>query len=138
MDWAQLVATKPLRPEVPTVRSTGEQWQAFYRDRVTLAIERGCRSHAAAEEEAFEECVRFWLHSKGLQPGDPDRCAFCLRSIGRIGEDSVPVLNGGDGHLWLHHACLGPFSGGLTKEAKEALSSMGLGPCAPDPASDGY
>lgn len=128
MDWARLVAPKPRRSEVPTVGSSGEHWRAFYRDRVTMVIDRGCRSHAAAEERAFDECVRFWLHSKGLQPSDPDQCAFCLRPIGRIGEDSVPVLSGGGGHLWLHHTCLSPFSDGLTKEAKEALALMGLGP----------
>ncbi len=86
------------------------------------------RRNAKAERRAFEAAVSNWMNSNAPVNPDPNRCAACGKSLGRIGQDSVPVLSGNGAHVWLHHGCHGDWMAQRRAEAVQALAGLGLTP----------
>ena len=80
------------------------------------------------ERCAFEAAVINWMNSNAPVKSDPNGCAACGKSLGRIGQDSVPVLSGNGVHVWLHHGCHGDWMAQRRAEAVQALAGLGLTP----------
>ena len=86
------------------------------------------RRNAKAERRAFEAAVIIWMNSNAPVNPDANRCAACGKSLGWIGQDSVPVLSGNGVHVWLHHGCHGDWMARRRAEAVQALAGLGLTP----------
>ena len=80
------------------------------------------------ERRAFEAAVIIWMNSNAPVNPDANRCAACGKFLGRIGQDSVPVLSGNGAHVWLHHGCHGDWMAQRRAEAIQALAGLGLTP----------
>ena len=111
-------ATEPLGKQKPVPQT----FAAF----ATFA-KRG-RRISKAERRAFEAAVINWMNSNAPVNPDPNRCAACGKSLGRIGQNSVPVLSGNGAHIWLHHGCHGDWMAQRRAEAVQALAGLGLTP----------
>jgi hypothetical protein len=86
------------------------------------------RRNAKAERCAFEAAVINWMNSNAPVNPDLNKCVSCGKSLGRIGQDSVPVLSGNGAHVWLHHGCHGDWMAQRRAEAVQALAGLGLTP----------
>ena len=105
-------------------------WRMFYEERAAIAEHDGGLDQAEAECRAFKAAVVHWMNCNPLTDPGPDRCGGCGEPVGHIGQDSVPVLNGKDEHVWVHHGCHHRLMARRYAEAIKALAAMGLTPPA--------
>lgn len=96
-------------------------WHDYFNERAAVAEYDGQQPRDVAERMAYEACVVRWMDLHPVVQADASVCPHCHRPNGEVGRSSVPVLNG-NGHLWLHHACLQPM---LTERRKQAIQQLG-------------
>ena len=101
-----------------------EDWRTYYDERAAIAEHDGGLDRAAAERRAFTCVVVQWLNAHPEPMGDPDICAHCRHPV--TDTDMLPVLNGPDGHIWLHPRCHQPFIDQRRAKAITKLEAMGL------------
>lgn len=104
----------------------GKQKQALQAFATFATIAKRGRQNAKAERRAYEAAVINWMNSNAPVNPDPNKCAACGKSLGRIGQDSVPVLSGDGAHVWLHHGCHGDWMAKRRAEAVQVLAGFGL------------
>ena len=105
---------------------TGEDFRDFYEERAGVLEYDGKLSRPEAERQAFEGTLIQWINVTAPPNLDDDHCAQCGAPVGRIGNDAVPVLAGGGGHVWLHHGCHTAWMARRKREAAETLRAMGI------------
>ena len=103
-----------------------EDWQAFFDERAGMFEHDGELDRPEAERQALEATIIHWMNLNPPPNLDDDHCAQCGKPVGRIGNDSVPFLAGGDGHVWLHHGCHAAWMASRRREATEAINAMGI------------
>ena len=82
----------------------------------------------AAEIEAADfVLVRFQNQTHNEQP-DTNVCAHCGQHFTDRDKDNptLSVLNGGGGHIWIHHSCHRGWMAAGETEAKSALQGYGI------------
>jgi hypothetical protein len=120
-------ATSPVTPKSERVAEWDtEDWHAFYDERASIGEYDGELDRPAAERQAFEATIIHWMNLNPLSSLDDDQCAQCGSPVGRVGNDAVPFLVGGGGHVWLHHGCHAAWMACRRREATEAISAMGI------------
>ena len=85
-----------------------------------------------AERLALDWCITTWLAANppcGLSKG---LCSACGEPIGRVGEDSIPLLAGRESHAWVHHTCVDEWRRQRRRLAVAALAKMGVFCKAPE------
>ena len=107
-----------------------KQKQAFPTFAAFAAFAKRGQRNPETERRAYEAAVINWMNRSAPINLDPNKCAACRRSLGQIGQDSVPFLSGNGAHVWLHHGCHGDWMAQRRVEAVEALTAMGLPPPA--------
>lgn len=105
-----------------------DDWRQFYEERAAVLEYDGELDRAEAERQAFEATIIHWMNLTPPQNLDNDHCAQCGNPVGRIGNDAVPFLTGGGGHVWLHHGCHPAWMARRRREATDALNAMGIAP----------
>jgi hypothetical protein len=100
-----------------------EDWQTYFDERAAIAEFDGGLSRAEAEALAFECCIGHWLTIVPPAIADDGNCPGCNQPLG---EQAVPVLRAGGGHVWLHHGCIEKFTVRRRMEARRALTEMGI------------
>jgi hypothetical protein len=128
--WTQLQYHRPLSVTGFALLHTGrdgwsgEDWRAFFDERVAIAeFDRGV-PRQQAEARAFTCCVAEWLNRNRMR-SSPDSCLRCDEA--EQGHD--PLLPFGielTGHAWLHSRCWPAWYAARQAEAIAALSSMGI------------
>jgi hypothetical protein len=103
---------------------SGENWRAYFDERVGIAEFDCGLPRDQAEARAFACCVVEWL-SRNPVRSLPGRCFGC--GEGEHGQD--PLLPFGvepTGHAWLHSHCWEAWRASRTAEAIAALSVLGI------------
>ena len=107
---------------------TADDWLAYFDVRAD-DFERDCKLDLAeAELRAFKITVVHWMNRNPVSDPGRDICAACGNRLGRPGEDGVPVLNGKQRCVWLHHGCHRQFEAQRRGEAVAALAAIGINP----------
>ena len=106
----------------------GKQKQTLQAFATFAAFAKRGRQYAETARRAYEAAIINWMNSNAPVNLDPDKCAACGKSLGRIGQDSVPVLSGNGAHVWLHHGCHGEWIARRRAEAVLVLSGLGSPP----------
>jgi hypothetical protein len=101
-------------------------WWALYQERIAIAEHDGGLSAEQAMHQAFEDCMAFWLHRNPPLATEPEHCAHCHQSLGRVGAHGIPVLAGENGHVWLHDTCWNDWMVCRRTEAGAALAAFGV------------
>ena len=122
--WQTGLHGKPSRP----AKWDKNDFQVFYGERAAVLEYDGELDRPEAERQAFEATIIHWMNLSPPQNLDDDHCAQCESPVGRIGNDAVPFLTGGGGHVWLHHGCHANWMARRRHEATEALNAMGIVP----------
>ena len=104
----------------------GNDFRVFYEERAAILEFDGEQDRPEAERQAFEATIIQWMNLSPSPNFDNDHCAQCENPVGRIGDDSVPFLTGGEGHVWLHHGCHPAWMARRRREATEAINAMGI------------
>lgn len=115
------IDTKCTNGRRETKRWNKSDWHDYFNERAAVAEYDGQQPRDVAERMAYEACVVRWMDLHPVEQADAAVCPHCQRPNGEVGRSSVPVLNG-NGHLWLHHACLQPM---LTERRKQAIQQLG-------------
>lgn len=100
-----------------------EDWRTYYGERAGIAEFDWGLSRAEAEARAFECCVSHWQNTVPPILADGNGCPVCNRPAG---EQAVPVLGPGGGHMWLHSGCVERFNVLRRVEARRELEKMGI------------
>jgi hypothetical protein len=103
-----------------------EDWQAFFDERAGIAEFDGGQTREAAEARALECCVVEWLN-RHPQQSDPGHCAWC-RTPEHDGHTVDPFGVEEYGYTWLHHECWGDWRDHRREQARQELTSLGIGP----------
>ena len=103
---------------------TAEDWQAFYDERAGLAEFDNGTSRTQAERVAYDRCIVEWLHRNPVRstPGMCDRCG----GRERHGTPILPFGVAPAGHTWLHGECWRPWYDERRRQARAALSLLGI------------
>ena len=110
----------------PRDRWTGEDWRAYFNERVGIAEFGGGLPSPAAEVRAYECCVVKWLNHNPAPSSSADQCGECGEPI--TGTDALPFLNGPDGHAWIHPDCHGSWMERRRAIAQRHLAELGIAP----------
>ncbi len=103
---------------------TGEDWQAFFKERAGIAEFDGGLSRVDAEAQAFECCIVEWSNRYPCQ-SEPGRCVAC-GTPDRGGHTVVPFGTASHGHAWLHPECWEEWHRERRKRATDGLGAKGL------------
>ena len=103
-------------------------WKDYFTERAATLEFSGELNRPEAEAKAFEATIIRWMNATPPKNLDDDHCAQCGKPLGRIGEDSVPVLTGGGGHAWIHHDCHTAWMARRRKDAIKALTLFCINP----------
>lgn len=71
-------------------------------------------------------CIITWLNANPPSGLSDKYCAACGEPVGRVGEDSVPLLAGKETHAWVHHTCVDRWWLKRRGMAVAALAKMGI------------
>jgi hypothetical protein len=117
----------PPKPFGATLNNEQKDWKERFDERAGILEYDGELSRQEAELQAFEATIIHWMNLTPPQNLDDDHCAQCGDPVGRVGNDAVPCLTGGSGHVWLHHGCHSAWMTRRRQQATEALNAMGIG-----------
>ena len=109
-----------------SVEWTPQDWRDHFEERAAIIVHDGELPRPEAERQALEATIIHWMNLSPPPILDDDHCAQCGKPVGRIDNDSVPFLAGGDGHVWLHHGCHAAWMASRRREATEAINAMGI------------
>jgi hypothetical protein len=102
----------------------GEDWRAFFDERVGIAEFYGGLPRDQAEARALACCVAEWLNRNPVC-SPPGRCLGC--GDAELGHDPLlPFGTEPTGHAWLHSRCWSAWHAARQADAVAALSSMGI------------
>lgn len=103
---------------------SGEDWLAYFDERVDIAEFDGGLPRGEAEARAFDCCVVEWLNrNPGRSP--PGHCLGC--GGGDQARDALlPFGTEPTGHAWLHSCCWPAWHASRKAEAVVALSTFGI------------
>jgi hypothetical protein len=105
---------------------SGEDWLAFFDERVGIAEFDGGLPRAQAEMRAFDCCVVEWLNRNPAR-SPPGRCLGCGGSE-HTHDKLLPFGTEQTGHAWLHSRCWPAWHASRKAEAVAALSlTLGAG-----------
>lgn len=107
-----------------------EDWRELYDERAAILEYDALLPRAVAEQQAFEATVIRWMNTIPAENLGGGCCSKCQKPVGKIGQDAVPVLAGGGGHIWLHHGCHTEWMKMRRREAVDALKAVGITPNA--------
>ena len=113
----------------PSAEWDQNDFQTFYDERAAILEYDGELDRDEAERLAFEATIIHWMNLTPPPNLDESRCAQCGNPVGRIGNDAVPFLSGGGGHVWLHHGCHSAWMARRRQDATKALSIIGITSC---------
>ncbi|MBT7981585.1 MAG: hypothetical protein HN584_03385, partial [Akkermansiaceae bacterium] len=117
----------PTPPFGASQSGDSDDWQEWFDERAGILEYEGELTRQEAERQAFEATIIHWMNLTPPQNLDDDHCAQCGDPVGRVGNDAVPCLTGGSGHVWLHHGCHSAWMARRRQQATEALNAMGIG-----------
>jgi hypothetical protein len=104
-----------------------QDFQDFYEERAAVLEYDGELDRLEAERQAFDAVITLWMNLSPPPLLDDDHCAQCGNPVDGSGQDGVPFLSGGGGHVWLHHGCHTAWMVRRRRQATEALNTMGIG-----------
>ncbi len=105
---------------------SAEDWQVFFDERAAIMEYDGEISREEAERQALDWCITTWLAANPPCGLDKGLCSACGEPIGRVGEDSIPLLAGKESHAWVHHTCVDEWRLQRRNLAVAALAKMGV------------
>lgn len=103
---------------------SGEDWLAFFDERVAIAQFDGGLSREQAEVRAFDCCVVEWLNRNPAR-SPSGRCLGCGGSE-HAHDKLLPFGSEPTGHAWLHSRCWPAWHAARKAEAIAALAAMGI------------
>ena len=115
------VATKS---KPPPEAFNAEDWRTYFDERAAIAEHDGGLDRTTAERQAFMCAVAQWMNTHPEPEGDLNVCHHCRHRLADT--DMLAVLNGPDGHVWLHPRCHQPFIEQRRAKAIVELKAMGL------------
>ncbi len=111
---------------------TADDWRDFYQERAAIMEYDGEISREEAERLALDWCIMTWMAANPPCGLSKELCSACGESIGRVGEDSIPLLAGRESHAWVHHTCVDEWRRQRRRLAVSALAKMGVFCKAPE------
>ena len=102
-----------------------EHWRERFEERAAIIEHDGGVPRHEAEARVREHILIEWMNENPPTGINKDHCASCGDLIGRVGNDAVPFLTGGGGHVWLHHGCHAAWMKRRRIEAVRALAKYG-------------
>ena len=105
-----------------------DDWRVYFDERAAIFEHDGKLSRSQAELLAHQDTLVHWVNKHPISSLGADICAACRSRLGRPGEDGVPVLNGKQRCVWLHHGCHRQFEAQRRGEAAAALAAIGVRP----------
>ncbi len=111
---------------------TADDWRDFYQERAAIMEYDGEISREEAERLALDWCIMTWMAANPPCGLSKELCSACGEPIGRVGEDSIPLLAGKESHAWVHHTCVGEWQRQRRSLAVSALAKMGVFCKAPE------
>jgi hypothetical protein len=103
---------------------SGEDWLAFFDERVGIAEFDGGLSREQAEARAFAACVVEWLNRNPAR-SPSGRCLGCGGSEHNH-DKLLPFGTEPTGHAWLHSRCWPAWHATRKAEAIAALAQLGI------------
>ncbi len=77
----------------------------------------------AGDDRLTEAAIVRWLNTHPPEGLSPDLCGQCDQPLGQVGQNALPFLTGGGGHVWLHRRCHPTWMARRRAEAERALAS---------------
>lgn len=111
---------------------TADDWRDFYQERAAIMEYDGEISREEAERLALDWCIMTWMAANPPCGLSKELCSACGEPIGRVGEDSIPLLAGKESHAWIHHTCFDKWWLQRRSLAVTALAKMGVFCKAPE------
>ena len=105
---------------------TAQDWRDFYQERAAIMEYDGEISREEAERQALDWCITTWLAANPPCGLDEGLCSACGEPIGRVGEDSIPLLAGKESHAWVHYTCVDEWRLQRRNSSVAALARMGV------------
>ena len=111
-----------LEPATPA-EWTPQGWIDHYEERAAIIEHDGELPRQEAERLALSDCIDWWLTQHPPEPTDDVACVHCDAALD---EDTIPVLAGDRGHVWLHGRCHHSWLAERRRLAAEALGAIGV------------